>query len=201
MNILEAIEFFKNRHLTTLKRSTNMGYLLIFNNLRTYFDGRAVESITPDDIGQFLESFTASFSKRTRHLRYAQAKAFFNFVINECGLNIKNPCEHSLLAKQFKNPKSSARKILDKELVDEMIYSTSSQMDRLILELQARCGLRIGEVLKLSLNYTYIFKDPGGHSAINGFKCIRLNITVGDRINASLAIVSWNLRKWAMETG
>jgi len=38
---------------------------------------------------------------------------------------------------------------LDKELVDEMIYSTTSPMDRLILELPARCGLRIGEVLKL----------------------------------------------------
>ncbi len=38
---------------------------------------------------------------------------------------------------------------MDKELVDELIYSTTSPMDRLILELQARCGLRIGEVLKL----------------------------------------------------
>ncbi len=43
----------------------------------------------------------------------------------------------------------AAREILDKELVDELIYSTTSPMDRLILELQARCGLRIGEVLKL----------------------------------------------------
>ena len=77
MNISDAIEFFKNRHLTTLKRNTNMRYLLIFNKLRTYFDGRAVESITPDSIGQFVESFTAGFSKGTRHLRYAQAMAFF----------------------------------------------------------------------------------------------------------------------------
>jgi integrase len=38
---------------------------------------------------------------------------------------------------------------LDKELVDQLIYSASSARDRLILELQARCGLRIGEVLKL----------------------------------------------------
>jgi integrase/recombinase XerD len=149
MNITEAIEFVKNRHLSNLKHSTNMSYSFLFNNLRTYFDGRTVESITPDDIGQFLESFTAAFSKGTRHLRYAQAKAFFNFVINEWSLDIKNPCAYSLLAKQYKYPKPSARKILDKELVDELIYSTTSPMDRLILELQARCGLRIGEVLKL----------------------------------------------------
>jgi len=91
MNISEAIEFFKSRHLTTLKHSTNMGYLLIFNNLRTYFDGRAVEAITPDDIGAFLESFTVGFSKGTRHLRYAQAKAFFNFVINESAWISRTP--------------------------------------------------------------------------------------------------------------
>ncbi len=53
------------------------------------------------------------------------------------------------MAKQYKSPKPAARQILDKELVDEMIYSSPSAMDRLILELQARCGLRIGEVLKL----------------------------------------------------
>jgi integrase len=41
------------------------------------------------------------------------------------------------------------RKILDKETVDEMIFNARSIRDRLILELQARCGLRIGEVLKL----------------------------------------------------
>ncbi len=56
---------------------------------------------------------------------------------------------YPLLTKQFKYPKTAARKFLDKELVDELIYSTTSPMDRLILELQARCGLRIGEVLKL----------------------------------------------------
>ncbi len=41
------------------------------------------------------------------------------------------------------------RKILDKETVDELIFNARSLRDRLMLELQARCGLRIGEVLKL----------------------------------------------------
>ncbi len=68
-------------------------------------------------------------AKGTRHLRYAQTKAFFNFIINEFGLDIKNPCAHPLLAKQYKNPKPAARQILDKELVDELIYSSSSLMN------------------------------------------------------------------------
>lgn len=149
MNIPEAIEFVRSHHLSALKHSTNMGYKLFFNRLKTFFVDRAFESITVEEIGRFLGSFTSGVGKATRHLRYAQTKAFFNFVINECGLDIKNPCAHSLVAKQYKNPKPAARKILDKELVDELIFSTTSSMERLILELQARCGLRVGEVLKL----------------------------------------------------
>ena len=42
------------------------------------------------------------------------------------------------------------RKIPDKETVDEIIFKSGSNRDRLILELQARCGLRIGEVLNLN---------------------------------------------------
>ncbi len=149
MNIAEAIEFFKSHRLSCLKRSTSIGYALFFNHLSAHFNHQTVESITAEGIGQFLESFTSGVGKGTRHLRYAQTKAFFNFVISECGLDIKNPCAHTLLAKQYKNPKPAARQILDKELVDELIYSSSSPMNRMLLELQARCGLRIGEVLKL----------------------------------------------------
>jgi len=36
--------------------------------------------------------------------------------------------------------------------VEEMIYNSKSQRDRLILELQARCGLRIGELLKIRVS-------------------------------------------------
>jgi integrase/recombinase XerD len=149
MFINEAIDVIRTHHLSNLRQSTNAGYSLFFTCIKAYFEGRSVESITSEEIGKFLESFTVGVARATRHLRYAQAKAFFNFIINECGLDIKNPCTQSILAKQFKNPKPAARKILDKELVDELIYSTTSMRERLILNLQARCGLRIGEVLKL----------------------------------------------------
>jgi integrase len=79
-------------------------------------------------------------------------KALYNFIIEKCDINMKNPCSVPLLSKAFKMPKQTARKILDKELVDEMIYNAKSQRDRLIFELQARCGLRIGELLKVKVN-------------------------------------------------
>jgi site-specific recombinase XerD len=56
-----------------------------------------------------------------------------------------------VITRQYKNPKSAARKILDKKLVDQPTYGTKSSRNRLVLELQASCGLRIGKVLKLKV--------------------------------------------------
>jgi integrase/recombinase XerD len=67
-------------------------------------------------------------------------------------MNIKNPCCVPQLFKSFKNIQQRPRKILDKETVDEIIFNSKNTRDRLILELQARCGLRVGEVLNLKVS-------------------------------------------------
>jgi integrase len=88
----------------------------------------------------------------------------FNFLIDKCNLNMKNPCNASLLSKTFKTPKQVARRILDREIIEELIYNTQTLRDRLILELQARCGLRIGETLKIkvsdAVDRRLILKEP-----------------------------------------
>lgn len=149
MQISDAINTFRTQQFSTLRQSTQVSYTKLLNLIQQHFNGKELEALTPEEVGQFLESQTANKAKSTRRLKYAQVKAFFNFLINECLVDIKNPCSHPMIAKQYKNPKPAARNILDKELVDQLIYSTKSDRDRLILELQARCGLRIGEVLKL----------------------------------------------------
>jgi integrase/recombinase XerD len=149
MQISDAIRTFRTQQVATLRHSTQVHYVSLLDHIQQHFGGREIESITAGEVGLFLESQTANKAKSTRRLTYAQVKAFFNFMINECLMDIKNPCSHPLIARQYKNPKPAARAILDKELVDQLIYSTKSDRDRLILELQARCGLRIGEVLKL----------------------------------------------------
>ena len=106
---------------------------------------KSLADISSDEIFQFLESMTQNLSKSTRRLRYAQFKTFYNFIIGRCSLNMRNPCNTPLLNKSFKAPIYPPHKILDRETVDEMIYNTKGQRDRLIMELQARCGLRIGE--------------------------------------------------------
>jgi len=149
MNVLDAIKIFRDRQLPTLKPSTQQSYNFLISKLSKSLGDQSLELIAPDHMLTFLESVVGTASKSTRRLRFAQVKALFNFVISTCDLNIKNPCSHPLLSKQFKAPKQVQKLILDKELVDELIYKTESIRDRLILELQARCGLRVGEVLKL----------------------------------------------------
>ncbi len=149
MTIKEAIELFKQHQKSTVKKSTLKSYGRFLEQLKVKFTEEQVISVSPDDIGKFLEESTEGLSKSTRHLRYAQMKSFFNYIIESTGLNIKNPCNASVLFKEFKNVQHRPRTILDKETVDEIIFKSGNTRDRLILELQARCGLRIGEVLNL----------------------------------------------------
>ncbi len=152
MVIKEAIELFKEHQKGTVKKSTLKSYGKFLDRFIERFLGCEVISVSADQIGRFLEECTEGLSRATRHLRYAQIKAFFNYVIEVTGVNAKNPCNAAVLAKAYKNVQHRQRKILDKETVDEMIFNAGSGRDRLILELQARCGLRIGEVLKLRVS-------------------------------------------------
>jgi integrase/recombinase XerD len=152
MVIQEAIELFKEHQKGTVKKSTLKSYRKFLDHFRDRFSASEILSVSADQVGKFLEEVTEGLSRSTRHLRYAQIKAFFNYVIEAKGLNAKNPCTAAVLAKAYKNAMHRPRKILDKETVDEMIFNAGSLRDRLILELQARCGLRIGEVLNLRVS-------------------------------------------------
>ena len=54
------------------------------------------------------------------------------------------------MRKIFREPKISRWDILEKDLVDEMIFRTRNRRNRLMLELMVRGGMRVGEVLKLT---------------------------------------------------
>ena len=54
-----------------------------------------------------------------------------------------------MLSKTFRLAKGFQWTILEKDVVDEIIFKTDNHRNRLMLELMARGGMRIGEVLKL----------------------------------------------------
>lgn len=152
MTTQEAIRLFNNYLQSNHKQQTIDSYDYLLSRFERIYAERDLDSIGPDEIYTFLESQTHDLAKTTRRLRYAQLKAFYNFIIDRCSLNMKNPCNTSLLRKSYRTPKQVLRKMLERETVDEMIYNTKRVRDRLILELQARCGLRIGELLKIKVS-------------------------------------------------
>jgi len=53
------------------------------------------------------------------------------------------------LKKIFRGPKGNQWKIFEKDVIDEIIFRTIKPRNRLMLELMAKAGMRISEVLKL----------------------------------------------------
>jgi len=105
MTIKDAITLFGYHQRSNLKARTVQSYRPLLQRFESRFADRSFDSIGSDEIYRFLESLTENLSKSTRRLRYAQLKAFSNFLIEKCNLNIRNPCNAPLLAKAFKTPR------------------------------------------------------------------------------------------------
>ncbi len=113
------------------------------------FGNRPLASLTTDELFLFLDRLTEGTLPSTRRLRFAQLKALFNFWRTQRLLIGENPFNHPLHSKAFKAHRSGPPRILKKETVNELIFRAPSLRDRLIIELQAIVGMRIGEVLGL----------------------------------------------------
>jgi integrase len=139
-------------------------YEAILTRFCDQFGEKDLESITQESILAFLTVFTKGTKQSTKRLRYSLLSALFNFVKNSIDSTLQNPCDTPILRKLFKEPKSTHWDILEKEVVDEMIFRTENPRNRLLLELMARGGMRIGEVLNLKPNdiedRKAIIRDP-----------------------------------------
>ena len=113
------------------------------------FDDRNIENLTPDEILAFITKNSKGQKQSTKRLKFTLLKAFFNFCISATGLNFLNPCDAPVFKKSFRAAKGHSWTLLEKDVVDEIIFKTEKPRNRLILELMARGGMRIGEVLKL----------------------------------------------------
>jgi integrase len=106
-------------------------------------------SITSDPITRFLTRDTEGRKQSTRRFKYTLLKTLFNFIKNSSEPSFVNPCDATVLKKTFRVAEGRQWVILEKDAVDEIIFRTDNPRDRLMLELMARGGMRIGEVLKL----------------------------------------------------
>jgi len=124
-------------------------YEFILSKFNRQFGEKTFDSVAPDDIHSFLIPLTDGKKQSTKRNRYCIIKTFFNFIISAMDLKIPNPCDTPILQKMFKIEKPGHWEVLDKETVDEIIFRTMRFRNRIMLELMARGGMRIGEVLKL----------------------------------------------------
>jgi integrase/recombinase XerD len=108
--------------------------------------------LTSDEVLSFLNRVTEGTKQQTKRTRYSHLSAFFNFIKNNVGQNLQNFCDTPIMKKLFRNTGLVRWNTIEKDTIDEVIFKTAKARNRLMLELMARGGMRIGEVLKLTPN-------------------------------------------------
>ncbi len=131
------------------KKNTVKTCEFVLSNFSNRFGHRDLRSLKAEEVLSFLVSLTKNNTQATKRNRYSVLTSFFNFTINTPQADLTNPCSSALIRKVFKRPRPNQWQIIDKDIVDEIIFRCLNIRDRLILELMARGGMRIGEVLKL----------------------------------------------------
>jgi integrase/recombinase XerD len=150
MQISEAAKLWLEYHKCHSKENSIRAYKLILNQLCEEFGNENLGEITTEMTLSFLNRITEGKRQQTKKTRYSHLLAFFNFIKNHIDQDFRNPCDTPMLKKLFRARPSYNWNIIEKETVDEVIFRTSMPRNRLMLELMARGGMRISEVLKLT---------------------------------------------------
>ncbi len=108
-----------------------------------------ISHLSVDDVLAFLNQLTDGCKPQTKRVRFARLCSFFNFIKTNISADFKNPCDSPMLRKLFRPAVTVHWDIVEKETVDEIIFRTAKVTNRIMLELMARGGMRIGEVLRL----------------------------------------------------
>ena len=136
----------------TREKNTVTTYRFVLSRFREKFEKWRVERITSEVIFSFLASLTEGKKQSTKYTWCAVLRAFFNHILHRFDFSFKNPCDSRVIRQVFRPPRIGAIAVIDRETVDEIIYTTTPMRDRLILELMARGGMRVSQVLNLTPN-------------------------------------------------
>jgi integrase/recombinase XerD len=150
MQVSEAAKLWLEYHKSHSKENSIRAYKLVLSKFCEECGAENLEDITTERVLSFLNRITDGRKRQTRRTRYSHLLAFFNFIKNNLDQDFRNPCDTPMLKKLFRARPSYHWDIIEKETVDEVIFRTSKPRNRLILELMARGGMRISEVLKLT---------------------------------------------------
>jgi integrase len=150
MNVSQASKIWLDYHRAHSKKNTVRAYEFTIAKFNQNFANLNLNEVTTDDILDFMTQFTEGRKPQTKRVRFSHLTAFFNFLKNNFDGDLQNPCDSPMLRKLFR-PKAVVHwEIIEKETVDEIIFRTDNVRNRLMLELMARGGMRVSEVLNLT---------------------------------------------------
>ena len=151
MKVTKAAKIWIDYHKAHSKKNTVRSYWSVIDRFCREFGDAEIEQVTPDGVLSFLNSFTNGNKPYAKRVRYSHLSAFFNFFRHNIDNGLRNPCDTPMIRKLYRERVVSRWEIIDKDTADEIIFRPTKIRNRLILELIARGGMRIGEVLKLKL--------------------------------------------------
>jgi len=190
MNIKAAVDMYLSYIKEHARPNTIRTFSYTISRFEEYFKERDVASIKEAEIIEFISHITKNCVLSTKNNRVGALKAFYNFIIEVTDADFQNPCSRPIMKKLYKNVRFSAPKLLEKDLIDEIIFRTTNTRNRLILELIGRFGMRIGEVLNMYQedinieNSTILIREPksgrvGELVYITKKLCTRLQLFIG----------------------
>ncbi len=149
MKVSSAISFCLQYHKINSRPNTIKNYEFLLGKFGDIYLERKLESITTEEIISFLADLSEGRKQNTKRSRYTTLSAFFNLIINALIPEMRNPCLSTAAKNLFNKPKICQWAIFDKDTIDEAIFRTINVRNRIMLELMARGGMRISEVLGL----------------------------------------------------
>ncbi|NNK85492.1 MAG: site-specific integrase, partial [Desulfobacterales bacterium] len=106
------------------KKNTYRNYSYVLGYFQIEFGDREIDSITPDDILEFLNEITANAKQTTKRLRYSNIKSFFNHIQSTSLPSLNNPCDSPTLKKTFRSRGAKLWPMIEKDIIDEIIFRT-----------------------------------------------------------------------------
>ena len=147
MNVSQASKIWLDYHRAHSKSNTVRAYEFTIAKFNQNFANLNIKGVSTDDILDFMTRIAEGRKPQTKRIRFSHLTAFFNFMKINFDYDCKNPCDSPMLRKLFR-PKAIVNwDIIEKETGDEIIFRTNNVRNRLMLELMARGGMRVGEVL------------------------------------------------------
>lgn len=150
MKVCQAVHYHMEYHNANSQQNTIRCVEFVLRKFNHHFIEKTLGSVSVEDVLSFLTTLTLNRKQTTKRNRYSVLSSFYNFTISTSQPDLKNPCHNSVIKKIFRTPQPIQARILDKDTVDEIIFRTMNARNRIMLELMARAGMRISEVLNLT---------------------------------------------------